>query len=62
LKAVVLAAGKGDRLKNIISHIPKPMIEFRGKPILEHNIELCKKYGATELFINTHHLPEVIKN
>jgi mannose-1-phosphate guanylyltransferase / phosphomannomutase len=61
LKAVILAAGKGDRLKNVTSQIPKPMIEFRGKPILEHNINLCKRYGVSELCINTHHLHQKIR-
>jgi NDP-sugar pyrophosphorylase family protein len=62
LKAVILAAGKGDRLKNVTSHIPKPMIEFRGKPILEHNVNLCKRYGVTDIYINTHHLHQVIQD
>jgi NDP-sugar pyrophosphorylase family protein len=61
LKAVILAAGKGDRLKNVTTRIPKPMIEFRGKPILEYNIDLCKRHGITDLYINTHHLPQVIQ-
>jgi NDP-sugar pyrophosphorylase family protein len=60
LKAVILAAGKGERIKEIARKIPKPMIEFRGKPILQHNIELCKRHGISELYINTHYLPEVI--
>lgn len=60
MKAIILAAGKGERLKEITSSIPKPMINFRGKPILEHNILLCKRYGINEIFINLHHLPDVI--
>ncbi len=62
MRAVILAAGKGERLKDVATGLPKPMIRFRGKPLLEHNIELCKHFGITELFINTHHLPEVIRN
>ena len=62
MKAVILAAGKGERLKEITSQIPKPMIKFKGKPILEHNIDLCKQFGITELCINIYHLPEVIQN
>lgn len=60
MKAVILAAGKGERLKGTVDDIPKPMIEYQGKPILEHNIELCKRFGVTEFFINTHHLADVI--
>jgi NDP-sugar pyrophosphorylase family protein len=62
MKAIILAAGKGERLKDTASGIPKPMIRFKGKPILEHNIDLCRQFAVTELFINTHHLPGVIQN
>ena len=60
MKAVILAAGKGSRLRSISSSIPKPLIPFRNKPLLQHNIELCTKYGIDCLFINTHHLSEQI--
>ncbi|MFQ5585178.1 MAG: NDP-sugar synthase, partial [Calditrichia bacterium] len=56
MQAVILAAGKGTRLGNITYQIPKPMIKIMGKPILEHNILLCKKFGITKIFINLHHL------
>lgn len=62
MKAVILAAGKGERLSEITQKIPKPMIEFKGKPLLEHNIELCKKFGIEDIYINLHHLPEKIKD
>ena len=62
MKALLLAAGKGERLKGTVDNIPKPMIRYQGKPILQHNIELCKKYGISDIFINTHHLPEVIRS
>lgn len=62
MKAVILAAGKGERLKKITRDIPKPMIRFLGKPILQHNIEQCREFGITRMFINTHHLPEVIRD
>jgi NDP-sugar pyrophosphorylase family protein len=60
MKAIILAAGKGERLSEITQTIPKPMINFRGKPILQYNIELCKKYGIEDIYINLHHLPEII--
>lgn len=61
-KAVILAAGKGTRLSNLVSDTPKPMIRINGKPILEHNILSLKRYGASEIYINLHFLPEVIEN
>lgn len=59
--AIILAAGKGERLKDITKVIPKPMILFDGKPILQYNIELCKKFGITDIYINVHHHAEQIK-
>ncbi|MFH1371004.1 MAG: nucleotidyltransferase family protein [Planctomycetota bacterium] len=60
MKAVVLAAGKGQRLKGFIDNVPKPMVEIAGKPILRHNIEWLKSFGVTDIYINLHHLPVVI--
>lgn len=62
MKAVILAAGKGERLKGTVDNIPKPMIEYQGKPVLQHNIELCKRFGIGEIFINTYHLADVIQS
>lgn len=60
MKAVLLAAGKGRRLKGITKTIPKPMLKVRNKPILQHNIEWLRSYGIRDVYINLHHLPEVI--
>lgn len=61
MKAVLLAAGKGSRLGDLGTTLPKPLIEIDGKPLLAHNIELCRKYGVSEVFINTHHLADKIR-
>lgn len=61
-RAIVLAAGKGERLAGITKEIPKPMIEIKSKPILEYNIEWLKKNNINEIYINLHHLPDMIKN
>lgn len=60
MKAIILAAGKGERLEPITSRIPKPMITIEGKPILQHNIELCKNFFVTDIYINLHHFPNAI--
>ncbi|MDD4859939.1 MAG: nucleotidyltransferase family protein, partial [Dehalococcoidales bacterium] len=62
MKAVLLAAGRGERLGEVTQQIPKPLLPVRGKPVIVHNIELCRKYDITEIFINLHHLPDVIKD
>ncbi|MEK6530945.1 MAG: nucleotidyltransferase family protein [Deltaproteobacteria bacterium] len=59
MKAIILAAGRGERLKAVNS-LPKPMIMIKGRPILEHNVLLFKKYGIRDIWINLHHLPQVI--
>jgi len=61
-QAIILSAGLGTRLKPITDTIPKPMLPFLNKPMLQWNIEQFKKYGINEFFINLHYLPEVIKN
>jgi len=60
MKAVLLAAGKGERLGEVSQTTPKPMLPIFGKPIIVHNIEMCKRFGIVDIYINLHHLPEVI--
>jgi D,D-heptose 1,7-bisphosphate phosphatase len=59
-KAVILAGGKGTRLKSISKTIPKPMMPVAGKPLLEYQIELCKKYGLEEVILIVNHLKDSI--
>ena len=60
MKAVLLAAGKGERLGKVTETIPKPMLSILGKPVITHNIEMCRRFGITDIYINLHHLPEII--
>ncbi len=60
MKALLLAARKGTRLKPITNTIPKVMVDINGKPCLQYNLELLKKYGIKDIAINTHYLPEKI--
>ena len=62
MKAVVLAAGRGQRLGELTKTLPKPMIEINGKPVLEHNLEMCRKAGVHDIYMNLHHLPDIIRN
>jgi NDP-sugar pyrophosphorylase family protein len=62
MKAIILSAGKGERLQPITNTIPKPMVPINSMPLLEYNILLCKKHGIKDIAINTSHLPEKIKD
>lgn len=62
MKAVLLAAGKGTRLRPLTESIPKVMIPINGKPILEYHIEQLAEAGIKDIFINLHHLPEKVKH
>jgi NDP-sugar pyrophosphorylase family protein len=62
MKAIVLAAGKGERIRGVVSGVPKPMIAINGKPILQQNVEWLARFGVTDLYVNLHHLPDVIRD
>src|SRR3954465_9254813 len=48
---VILAGGKGTRLKDRLGDLPKPMIPIGNKPLLEHQIELAKRHGFSEIIV-----------
>jgi len=54
-KAMILAAGLGTRLKPFTDHKPKALLEWEGKPLLEHIILKLKSSGFTSIIINVHH-------
>ncbi len=60
MKLVIIAGGKGTRLG--LKDIPKPMCPLAGKPLLEHQIELAKRYGLEEVFLLSGHLAHVIRD
>ncbi len=61
-KAMIMAAGTGTRLLPLTQNKPKALVEFRGKSLLQITIEKLKKYGFTEIIINLHHFPDMIKD
>lgn len=60
MKAMILAAGRGSRLRPLTDHCPKPMLPLGGRPLLEHAVVLLARHGFDELAVNLHHLPEPI--
>lgn len=61
MKAMILAAGLGTRLRPITTHIPKPMVPVLGKPLIRHVLNVLKKGGIREVIVNLHHLPLSLK-
>lgn len=60
-RALILAGGKGTRLRPITREIPKPMIPVHGRPLLEHIFDLLKKYNITYIVLSIGYLGERIK-
>ena len=54
-QAVILAGGKGTRLRERLGHLPKPLIDICGVPLLERQILLAKKHGFTQVLILVNH-------
>ena len=52
MKAMILAAGRGERMRPLTDHLPKPMLSVGGKPLIQHHIEKLKAAGIHELVIN----------
>ena len=59
---MILAAGKGTRVRPITHTIPKPMIPILQKPVMEFLLELLREHGFTEIMVNVSHLAEEIEN
>lgn len=61
MKAVILCGGLGTRLRPLTYEIPKVMIPVRGKPVLEHLLDLLKKEGVEEVILSVRYLKEKIQ-
>ena len=60
-RAVLLAAGKGTRMKELTNEIPKPMLDVRGKPILAHIVEGLRDAGVRQVLIVVGYRAEVVR-
>ncbi len=59
---MILAAGKGTRVRPITQTIPKPMIPILQKPVMEFLVELLRQHGFDQIMVNVSHLADVIEN
>lgn len=61
MKVMILAAGRGERLRPLTDHVPKPLVEAGGKPLLAWHLEHLARAGFDDIVINVSHLGERIE-
>jgi NDP-sugar pyrophosphorylase family protein len=62
LKAIILAGGRGKRLKPVTDYVPKPLVPIKNIPIIEWQIKYLKKFGVSEVIICSGYKTEMIEN
>lgn len=60
MRALILAAGRGERMRPLTDHLPKPLLEVRGKPLIVWHIEALARDGIREIVVNTAWLEDKI--
>jgi MurNAc alpha-1-phosphate uridylyltransferase len=58
---MILAAGRGERLRPLTDHTPKPLIEIGGEPLIVHQLRWVARAGVVDVVVNLHHLAEKIR-
>ena len=62
MKAIILAGGRGKRLRPITDYVPKPLIPIKNIPIIEWQIRYLKKFGISEVIVCSGYKTEMIEN
>src|SRR5580698_9098917 len=62
MRAMVLAAGLGTRLRPLTNEFPKPMVPVLDRPVMAHILDLLAKHGLEEVIANLHYFPETISS
>jgi mannose-1-phosphate guanylyltransferase len=60
MRAMIVAAGLGTRLRPLSDLRPKPALPVRGIPLIAYTLALLARHGVTEVVVNVHHLPDVL--
>src|SRR6478672_4592552 len=64
MRAIILAAGRGERMRPLTDRTPKPLLQVRGKRLIEWHIEALARAGVREIVVNTawleEHFPAVL--
>jgi MurNAc alpha-1-phosphate uridylyltransferase len=60
MRAMILAAGRGERLRPLTDELPKPLVEIAGKPLIEFHLEALAGAGFREVVINQGHLGDLL--
>jgi NDP-sugar pyrophosphorylase family protein len=61
MRAMIVAAGLGTRLRPLTDLCPKPAVPVRGLPLISYSLALLAHHGVDEVVVNTHHLPDVLE-
>lgn len=61
MRAMILAAGRGERMRPLTDHTPKPLLKAGGRALIEHTIDRLVAGGITEIIVNTAHLGEQVE-
>jgi N-acetyl-alpha-D-muramate 1-phosphate uridylyltransferase len=61
-QAMILAAGRGERMRPLTDRCPKPLLEVRGKPLMQYHVEALGRSGFRDLVVNTAWLGQQIEN
>jgi NDP-sugar pyrophosphorylase family protein len=61
MKALVLSAGKGERLMPLTETVPKPIVEVGGRPLIHYPLRMLARAGVTEVAINLYHLATAVQ-
>jgi len=62
VRALVLAAGMGSRIRSVAGILPKPLMPIAGRPVLAHNLRWLARSGVGEVFINLHYGADLIRD